>query len=161
VGGDLDVRRLAAVLLALAAACGGDGGDGEVATLQVSSPAFEEGDTVPEEFTCLGADTSPPLEWSGVPEAAAELRLTVTDPDAPGEDFTHWQVSGIDPSATGVGPGEVPKGGTEEENSFGETGYGGPCVPPEQTHRYVWTVEAMSEDGEVVAMGTLTARFGA
>jgi Raf kinase inhibitor-like YbhB/YbcL family protein len=153
------VTRLAAILLTLAASCGGDGGEPEA--LEVSSPAFEEGETVPEEFTCLGEDTSPPLEWSGVPDDATELRLTMTDPDAPGGVFTHWQVSGIDPSATGVGQGEVPKGGTEEENSFEETGYGGPCVPPEQTHRYVWTVEALSGDGQVVARGTLTARFGA
>jgi Raf kinase inhibitor-like YbhB/YbcL family protein len=152
------VTRLAAVLLALAAACGGDGGP---ADLEVTSPALQEGETVPDEFTCVGEDVSPPLEWSGVPENAAELRVTVTDPDAPSGNFTHWVVSGIDPAATGVGAGEVPTGGTEEENSFGETEYGGPCGPAGETHRYIWTVEALSGDGEVLARGTLTARFEA
>jgi Raf kinase inhibitor-like YbhB/YbcL family protein len=149
---------LIAVLLALGAACGEDRGD--VAALQVTSPAFEEGATVPTEFTCEGEDTSPPLEWSGVPEGAAELRLLVTDPDAPGGTFTHWSVTGIDPGATGVEAGQVPEGGTEEENSFGRTGYGGPCPPAGPAHRYVWTVEALSEDGDVLASGSLTARFG-
>jgi Raf kinase inhibitor-like YbhB/YbcL family protein len=159
VGGDLDVRRLAAVLVALVAACGGDGG--EPAAIEVTSPAFEEGETVPEEFTCVGADTSPPLEWSGVPGDAAELRLTLTDPDAPSENFIHWAVSGIDTSATGVAEGEVPEGGTVGENSFGDNDYGGPCAPPGETHRYVWTVEALSEDGEVLARGSLTAEYEA
>ena len=147
------------VLVALVAACGGDGG--LPAAIEVSSPAFEEGETVPDEFTCVGEDVSPPLEWSGVPESAAELRITVTDPDAPSGNFTHWVVSGIDPSATGVGEGEVPTGGTEEENSFGETEYRGPCAPPGPAHRYIWTVEALSEDGEVVARGSLTAEYEA
>jgi Raf kinase inhibitor-like YbhB/YbcL family protein len=151
-------HRLIAVLLALAAACEEDRGD--VAAIQVTSSAFEEGATVPTEFTCEGQDTSPPLEWSGVPEGAAELRLTVTDPDAPSGTFTHWSVTGIDPSATGVEAGQVPSGGTVEENSSGRTGYSGPCPPPGPAHRYIWTVEALSEDGDVLASGSLTARFG-
>lgn len=129
-----------------------------MAELRVSSPAFEEGATVPTEFTCQGQDTSPPLEWSGVPEGTAELRLSVTDPDAPGGTFTHWMVTGIDPSTTGVEAAQVPRGGTEQENSFGKTGYGGPCPPPGPAHRYIWTVEALSEDGDVLASGSLTAR---
>jgi Raf kinase inhibitor-like YbhB/YbcL family protein len=152
------VTRLAAVLLALAAACGGDGGP---ADLEVTSPALQEGETVSDRFTCAGEDTSPPLEWSEVPEEAAALRLTVTDPDAPSGNFVHWKVSGIDPSATGVGEGEVPTGGTEEENSFGQTEYGGPCGPPGESHRYVWTVEALSREGEVLARGALTAEYEA
>ena len=51
--------------------------------MDIRSPAFSEGDTVPVRFTCDGNDVSPPLDWSDVPEGAAELRLSVTDPDAP------------------------------------------------------------------------------
>jgi Raf kinase inhibitor-like YbhB/YbcL family protein len=164
-----------AVVLVAAAACGGgeeppvldepapvqspaQPEEGE--TLTVTSPAFGEGDTVPTEFTCQGDDTSPPLEWSGVPEDAAELRLTLTDPDAPGGTFTHWVVTGIDPATTGVEAGEVPEGGTEEENTFGETAYGGPCPPAGPAHTYIWTVEAVSQDAQVISAGVLTAEFG-
>jgi hypothetical protein len=33
---------------------------------QLTSPAFTEGGTIPDEFTCVGDDVSPPLAWSGV-----------------------------------------------------------------------------------------------
>jgi Raf kinase inhibitor-like YbhB/YbcL family protein len=128
--------------------------------MELNSSAFAEGDTVPTEFTCDGADTSPPLEWSGVPEGAAELRLSVTDPDAPGGTFTHWLVTGVDPGVTEIGPGEVPGGGTEGPNDFGRTGYGGPCPPPGAAHRYVFTVEALSAEGDVLDAASLTASYG-
>ena len=149
--------RISVILtLLLAAACGAE----EVGGIEVTSPAFDEGERVPVRFTCHGEDLSPPLDWSGVPDGAAELRLTVTDPDAPAGTFTHWAVTGIDPAATGVAEGSLPEGGTEQENSFGETVYRGPCPPEGETHAYVWTVDALSEDGTSMASGTLTAEFG-
>jgi phosphatidylethanolamine-binding protein (PEBP) family uncharacterized protein len=44
--------------------------------VEVRSPAFSEGDTLPVQFTCEGEDVSPPLSWSEVPEGTAELRVT-------------------------------------------------------------------------------------
>jgi Raf kinase inhibitor-like YbhB/YbcL family protein len=128
--------------------------------IQVTSPAFAEGDTVPVEFTCQGEGVSPPLEWSGVPDGTGSLILTLADPDAPSGDFVHWRVTGIDPSAAGVERGQVPAGGSEEENSAGQTGYAGPCPPPGPAHRYIFTVEALSADGEVLASGSLTGTYG-
>lgn len=52
--------------------------------MEIRSAAFSEGDAVPVRFTCDGNDVSPPLAWSDVPDGAAELRLSVIDPDAPG-----------------------------------------------------------------------------
>jgi Raf kinase inhibitor-like YbhB/YbcL family protein len=128
--------------------------------VQIESPAFSEGGSVPVRFTCDGDDISPPLRWSGVPEGASELRLSVTDPDAPRGTFTHWLVTGIDPSTQGVDEGTLPAGGSEEENSFGEMSYGGPCPPHGSRHRYVFSVEALDPSGTVVASGRLTATFG-
>ncbi len=123
------------------------------ATITIRSGAFEEGGAIPSEFTCDGADRSPPLEWSGVPESARELALLVDDPDAPGGTFTHWVVAGLAPGVKGLKPGvpaqeNLPTGsliGAEEaatakparqgKNDFGKAGYGGPC-PPSGTHRY-------------------------
>src|SRR5918995_277802 len=65
---------------------------------QLTSPAFTEGGTIPDEFTCVGDDVSPPLAWSGVPVGTVELALVVRDPDADG--FVHWVVAGL-PAATG------------------------------------------------------------
>lgn len=129
--------------------------------LELESSALSEGATVPVRFTCDGDDLSPPLSWSGVPEGATELRISVTDPDAPSGTFTHWLVTGIHPSASGVEEGSVPAGGTEEENSFGERGYGGPCPPRgHDPHRYVFTVEAVDAAGQVLATAALIATYG-
>ena len=160
------VPRLAAFLVAiLLSACGGDADVAQEpveggAVIEIESSAFSEGDTVPTQFTCDGDNVSPPLSWSGVPEDAAELRLTVRDPDAPSGTFTHWLVAGIDPSSSDVGQGMVPAGGTEETNSFGESAYGGPCPPPGAPHRYVFTLEALDTAGDVLASAELTTTYG-
>lgn len=127
---------------------------------KVESPAFSEGDAVPIQFTCEGDNISPPLSWSGVPEDATELRISLRDPDAPGGNFTHWLVAGIDPSSSDVGQGMVPAAGTEEMNGFGETAYGGPCPPPGDPHRYIFTVEALDAAGDVLASAELTTTYG-
>jgi Raf kinase inhibitor-like YbhB/YbcL family protein len=129
--------------------------------MEIRSSAFSEGDAVPARFTCDGDDVSPPLGWSGVPEAAAELRLSVMDPDAPGGTFTHWLVTGIDPTGADVAEGAVPRGGSEQANSFGEARYGGPCPPPGRgAHRYVFTIEALDAAGSVLGSATLTTTYG-
>jgi Raf kinase inhibitor-like YbhB/YbcL family protein len=161
------VPKLAAAFAAiLLAACGDDvdvardsieGG----AMFEVESPAFSEGDTVPVQFTCDGDNVSPPLSWSGMPEGTTELRVSLTDPDAPSGPFTHWLVAGIDPSSSDVGQGMVPTGGTEEVNSFGERGYGGPCPPRgDEPHRYIFTVEALDPADNVLASAELTTTYG-
>jgi Raf kinase inhibitor-like YbhB/YbcL family protein len=161
------VPRLAAPFVAiLLAACGGDAGVAQEpveggAMMELGSSAFSEGDTVPTEFTCDGDNVSPPLGWSGVPEDAAELRIGLRDPDAPGGNFTHWLVTGIDPSSSEVGRGRVPAGGTEEMNSFGKRAYGGPCPPRgDNPHRYIFTIEALDAAGNVLARGELTTTYG-
>jgi Raf kinase inhibitor-like YbhB/YbcL family protein len=129
--------------------------------LELDSSALSDGETVPVRFTCDGDNISPPLGWSGVPEGATELRLGLTDPDAPSGTFTHWLVDGIDPSSSGVDEGGVPAGGTEGTNSFGEKGYGGPCPPRGGgPHRYVFTVEAIDAAGDVLATAELTTTYG-
>jgi Raf kinase inhibitor-like YbhB/YbcL family protein len=129
--------------------------------LELESFALSEGDPVPIRFTCDGDNTSPPLGWSGVPESATELRLVLTDPDAPSGTFTHWLVEGIDPSSSGVDEGAVPTGGSEATNSFGEKGYGGPCPPRGgDPHRYVFTLAAIDATGDVLATAELTTTYG-
>ncbi|MFL5574122.1 MAG: YbhB/YbcL family Raf kinase inhibitor-like protein, partial [Gemmatimonadaceae bacterium] len=36
--------------------------------LQISSPAFSEGSTIPAKYTCDGENVSPPIQWSGQPQ---------------------------------------------------------------------------------------------
>jgi Raf kinase inhibitor-like YbhB/YbcL family protein len=108
----------------------------------LTSAAFGEGDAIPREFSCDGADVSPPLSWTGVPAGTAALVLVVDDPDA--RDFVHWIVLDL-PGENGDLPKGVPptapspKQGT---NDFGRVGWGGPC-PPSGTHRYRFTLTAI------------------
>jgi len=87
---------------------------------------------------------SPPLGWTDVPAGTKALMLTVTDPDARG--FVHWVAWDLPPDGTGLAEGAsgaMPAGAVEGRNDFGRTGWGGPC-PPSGTHRYVFTLTALS-----------------
>jgi Raf kinase inhibitor-like YbhB/YbcL family protein len=128
--------------------------------MEIESPAFSEGDPVPIRFTCDGENVSPPLRWSGVPEEATELRIIVTDPDAPRGTFTHWLVTGVSASASSVAEGTAPAGGTVESNDFGDASYGGPCPPHGSPHRYLFSIEALDAEGEVIDSARLTATYG-
>lgn len=110
-------------------------------TLHVTSPAFGDGENIPPEHTCRGAGTAPPLEWSGVPEIARSLALVVSDPDAPRGTFLHWVLYDIPVSVTRLP--EVPGAAREAANSAGRIGWYPPC-PPGGTHRYRFTVYALS-----------------
>ena len=45
--------------------------------LMLASPAIPPGGEMPAQFTCDGADISPPMSWSGVPEGTRSLVLVV------------------------------------------------------------------------------------
>jgi Raf kinase inhibitor-like YbhB/YbcL family protein len=128
--------------------CGLIGGGAEPpgrvsASIIVRSGAFGPDERIPSRFSCNGANISPPLRWSDIPENAEELALVVDDPDATGGTFVHWVVFGIDPKTKGIATDSVPSGARQARNSNGEAGYTGPC-PPEGTHRYRFTVYALS-----------------
>jgi Raf kinase inhibitor-like YbhB/YbcL family protein len=110
-----------------------------VASLTVTSSAFDDGAAIPRKYTCKGQSISPPLSWSGVGNDARSVALVVDDPDAPGGTFTHWVVFNIDPATTSVGAGAVPAGALQARNSAGHAAYDGPC-PPSGTHHYRFTV---------------------
>jgi Raf kinase inhibitor-like YbhB/YbcL family protein len=153
----LVIARLAAASLLLAAvACNGDEPSDLVSPIpadlnefDISSPAFVDGAPIPPVFTCDGADVSPPLEWSGVPDGTVELMLTLLDPDTPSGVFTHWTVFLIDPASSGSPQGSVPEGALQGTNDFGDAAYGGPCPPRGPAHTYVFTLVALAEPSEL------------
>ena len=146
--------------------------------ITVTSPAFAADADIPMRFTCDGDDVSPPLTWEGVPAGTRELALLMEDPDAPSGTFVHWTLYAMPADTTALREGEVPAGAREGENSFGDTGYGGPCPPEgDEPHRYVFSVYALDapldlEAGaspddvreavadRATARGQLTGRFG-
>jgi len=113
----------------------------EASKLQISSPVVSEGATIPTQFTCSGANQSPPLSWSGVPQGTKSLALLVEDPDAPNGTFVHWIVYDISPSSHGFKPGAAD--GKEGVNSAREAAYMGPCPPPGKPHHYHFRLFAL------------------
>ena len=119
--------------------------------LTLESPAFTAGGEIPAEYTCDGADRSPPLAWSGVPPQAVSLALIVDDPDAPDPAapkriWAHWVAWDLPSDATQLAAGAsgagMPPGCAEGVNDSREHGYGGPC-PPVGRHRYFHRLYAL------------------
>lgn len=110
--------------------------------MQLTSPAFADQQAIPAEYTCDGANQSPPLVVVGVPPRAMSLALIVHDPDAPGGDFVHWTIWNMAPTTKSFGSGSLPLGAIEGKTDFGRSGYGGPC-PPSGSHRYLFTLYAV------------------
>lgn len=123
--------------------------------IQLSSDAFEAGGPIPKKHTGEGADVSPPLDWTGLPEGTRELALICDDPDAPRpRPWVHWVVYGIPADLTGLPEGGA-QGVIEGENDFGRTGYGGPMPPRGHgVHHYRFRIYAL--DTELDAAAGLT-----
>jgi Raf kinase inhibitor-like YbhB/YbcL family protein len=119
--------------------------------MKLTSPAFQNGEPIPERYTCEGEDLSPALHIEGVPHAAQSLVLIVEDPDAPKGTFTHWLLWNLSTQLT-----DLPEGLPQEEtvpglspavqgkNDFGTIGYRGPCPPPGSTHHYHFRLLALN-----------------
>ena len=116
-------------------------------TMQITSSAFTEGGNIPARFSCDGVDISPELAWSGLPEGTQTLVLICDDPDAPMGTWDHWVMFNIPAAEAGL-PEDAKRqnlkdqGIVEGTNSWGKTGYGGPC-PPSGTHRYHFKLYAL------------------
>jgi hypothetical protein len=146
-----------ALLIAALASCGAsnhatnesNGGtameNATLTRLSLASDAFQEGGTIPTQFTCDGADQTPRLSWSEPPEGTESFALVIDDPDAPSGTFRHWGVFDIPASARSIGGGQ--RIGTEVTNDFGKPGYGGPCPPKSHgPHHYHFKLFALDTD---------------
>ncbi len=96
-------------------------------------------------FGCEGGDVSPALSWSHAPEGTKSFALTVYDPDAPtGSGWWHWFAFNIPADVTELKAGATaPDGTVELTNDYGTKGFGGACPPPDEVHRYQFTVHAL------------------
>ena len=136
------------VAVSLLAACQASAIDTSGAIkFKLSSPAFADGGSIPQKYTCQGDNVSPELNWSEAPASVKSFALIMDDPDAPGGTFTHWVLfdmpAGTKQLAEGAGPnntgGPIGVGGN---NSSSQAGYMGPC-PPSGTHRYYFRLYAL------------------
>ena len=117
-------------------------------TLELKSPDFTSGATIPNQFTCDAADISPALAWNDPPAATQSFALIADDPDAPVGTWVHWVLFDLPASARSL-PQNVSKqeqladGSRQGRNDFRKIGYGGPCPPPGKPHRYFFKLYAL------------------
>lgn len=118
-------------------------------SLAITSPAFMPNASIPRQYTCEGADLSPPLAWTGAPAGTKSFALIVDDPDAPDPKapkrvWVHWVLYNLPATVSTLDEGlsTLPPGTLEGLNDWNRTGYGGPC-PPIGRHRYFFKLFAL------------------
>ncbi len=139
----------------------GGGSPLESTKFNLSSESFQAGEPLPAEYTCKGANISPELHWTGVPEKTKTFALICDDPDAPGRIWVHWVIFNI-PIEKEVFKSTFKlleafpkkeisdKGIRQGTNDFGKIGYDGPC-PPGGVHRYYFKLYALDQALELKA----------
>jgi Raf kinase inhibitor-like YbhB/YbcL family protein len=111
--------------------------------MEISSPAFENGGSIPREYTRDGDNKSPPLRISDVPKNAQSLVLILDDPDSRRGTFTHWLVFNLDPQLSLIDEARMPKHARQGANGYDEIRYSGPTHTVFE-HRYVFKLVALS-----------------
>jgi Raf kinase inhibitor-like YbhB/YbcL family protein len=152
-------RRLSPAFLLLsflATSCGSRDGANEakggstvdnatLTSLELTSTAFQNGQSIPPQFTCDGPGRSPPLTWGEPPAGTKSFALIVDDPDALSGLFRHWGAYDIPASARSMSAGQPV--GAQAVNGFGKAGYGGPCPPQGHgLHHYHFNLYALDLD---------------
>jgi Raf kinase inhibitor-like YbhB/YbcL family protein len=126
----------------------------EADMLDVHSPAFAEGETLPVRFTRSGAaaDVSPPLSWSGVPVGSRSLAVTCVDHHPVAREYVHWLVVDLPADLPFLSEGAsgsrmIPPGARELKGTGGMAGYQGPAPPRGSgPHPYEFTLWALDID---------------
>jgi Raf kinase inhibitor-like YbhB/YbcL family protein len=119
-------------------------------SIELTSSAFQDGATIPRQYTGDGRDLSPPLRWGNGPEGTRSLTLICEDPDAPRGIWTHWVVFNLPPETRELAEGMPPEaaltnGAIQGRNDFGKPGYGGPAPPRGKPHRYFFKLYALDQ----------------
>jgi Raf kinase inhibitor-like YbhB/YbcL family protein len=153
-----------------------------VRSFTLISSSFGEGEIIPLQYTCEGADVSPPLHWSVPPAGTRSYVIIVDDPDAPVGTWVHWVIYNLPLDLRGLSEGvptdeKVLDGASQGMNDFKRLGYGGPCPPPGKPHRYFFKLYALDKvlnlkpqankrqvldacKGHILAETQLMGRFG-
>ncbi len=139
--------------------------DAKTGALTLRSKAFDGGQPIPKKYTGDGEDASPPLEWTGAPDAAKQFALIADDPDAPGrEPWVHWVLFALPANVTKLPEAlprkpalDEPAGARQGVNSFpsNNVGYRGPAPPKGRgPHHYRFTLYAL--DAPIDLTGAVT-----
>lgn len=121
----------------------------------VRSPAFGDGQEMPQKYGKKIDNVSPPLEWEGAPDEARSFALACVDIHPVARGYVHWLTAGISPQLR-----SLPEGAAGMSNpGFTEIKpYAGP-FPPSGTHDYEFTLYALRTDTLDVRPGATLQEF--
>lgn len=109
--------------------------------MQLRTPAFGNGESIPRRHTGDGEDAAPELQWTDAPEGTRSFALLVEDPDAPDGTYTHWVRYDIPAESRELHGDGVGLTGT---NDAQQQQWKGPYPPPNHgDHRYFFRLFAL------------------
>jgi Raf kinase inhibitor-like YbhB/YbcL family protein len=117
-------------------------------TITIRSAGFADDQSIPQKYTCDGEDVSPSLSWDNAPDGTKSFALICDDPDAPSGTWVHWVIYDLS-AGTRELPEAIPakeevlSGARQGTNDFKRIGYGGPCPPKGNAHRYYFKLYAL------------------
>jgi Raf kinase inhibitor-like YbhB/YbcL family protein len=140
--------------------------------IDLTSPAFDDGSSIPARYTADGERISPPLAWAAVPAGAAALVLLVEDPDAPTpEPLAHLVAWDLPPELPSLPEGQFRSPGHDGldevlgRNSYMQAAWLPPDPPSGHgPHLYVFQLFALDRqlafDGHPSRGGVIKAMTG-
>lgn len=134
---------------------------GPAQTMTLTTTAWSDGGMIPAKYTQAGAQVSPPLAWSNVPDGTTHFVLMAHDTDAAVgqgiDNVLHWMLWNIPASVRSLSEA-VPQGaqlpdGTRQISASGPY-YRGPGAPASGSpHHYVFEIYALDAPIDVPAVG--------
>ena len=140
---------------------GGQNRRGPIQVLSLTTNAWTDGGMIPAKYTQAGAQVSPPLAWSNVPDGVQSFVLIARDTDAAigsgTDDVLHWMLWNI-PGSTRSLTEAIPQGNQlpDDTRQISASGpyYRGPGAPASgPPHHYVFELYALDSTIEVPAVG--------
>ena len=111
----------------------------------IKSSAFINNGQLPEKYTCLGENISPPIQIEEVPVNTQSFVLIFLDRDTEPKAFVHWLVYNIPADVKAIEENSIPATAVEGKRTDKKIGYKGPC-PKEfaDEHQCAFTVYALN-----------------
>ena len=113
------------------------------ARFTLTSPAFQNGGTLPAVYTCDGAGHSPPLAWTDAPEGTAQFAVLMSTPANDGLKW-NWVLYGIPGDVTSLAGGSTGVGVAGLTSDGPALAYSPPCSQGPGAKTYSFTVYALS-----------------
>jgi Raf kinase inhibitor-like YbhB/YbcL family protein len=115
---------------------------------------FENNKVIPAKYATTsvtgGKNISIPLVWQNPPAGTKSFSLAIVDLHPVANNWVHWMVVNIPNEISGIEEGasnsaKMPAGAQELNNTYGNSGYGGP-QPPKGSgpHKYEITLYALN-----------------